>query len=120
MLFAEKIFEKGINMHSPHPSFQSDGILLYLLCRLAFGNIGWFDSKVLSELAPSFDLLCIKLDDELPQSKSLKFFVIASRRSVELSPKRGRVSVEGELRVAVQDEGYVCVCDVVLVDIFGG
>lgn len=51
MLFAEKIFEEGIDMHSPHPSFQSDGVLLYLLCRLTFGNIRWLNSKILSELA---------------------------------------------------------------------
>jgi hypothetical protein len=107
-------------MHSPHPSFQSDGILLYLLCRLTFGDIRWLNSKILSELAPSFDLLCIKLDDEFPQSERLKFFVVATRRSVELSPKGGRVNVERKLRIAVQDEGYVCVCDVILVDAFRG
>jgi hypothetical protein len=120
MLFAEKIFEEGIDMHSPHPSFQSDGILLYLLCRLTFGDIWWLNSKILSELTPSFDLLRIELDDEFPQSERLKFFVVATRRSVELSPKGGRVNVERKLRIAVQDEGYVCVCDVVLVDIFRG
>jgi hypothetical protein len=119
MLFAEKIFEEGIDMHSPHPSFQSDSVLLYLLCRLTFGNIWWFDSKVLSELAPGFDFLRIKLDNELPQSERLEFFIIAARRSVELSPKRSRINVEGELRIAVQNEGYVCICDVVFVDVFG-
>jgi hypothetical protein len=77
-------------------------------------------SKILSELAPSFDLLRIELDDELPQSERLKLFVVASRRSVELSPKSARVNIEGELRIAVQDEGYVCICDVVLVDVFRG
>jgi hypothetical protein len=120
MLFAEKIFEESIDMHSPHPSFQSDGVLLYLLCRLTFGDIRWLNSKILSELTPSFDLLRVKLDDELPQSERLKLFVVASRRSVELSPKSARVNIEGELRIAVQDEGYVCICDVVLVDVFRG
>jgi hypothetical protein len=40
MLFAKKIFEEGIDMHRPHPSFQSDRILLYFLYRLTFGDIG--------------------------------------------------------------------------------
>ena len=46
MFFAEKVFEKGIDVHSPHPSFQSDGVLLYLLRRLTFGNVRWLNSKV--------------------------------------------------------------------------
>jgi hypothetical protein len=66
VLFAQKIFEKRINMHSPHPSFQSDCILLYFLYRLTFGDIRWFDSEILGELTPGFDLFGIELDDELP------------------------------------------------------
>jgi hypothetical protein len=120
MLFAEQILEKGIDMHSPHPSFQSDGILLYLLCRLTFGKIRWLDSKILSELTPSFDLLRVKFDDEFPQGERLKLFVVTSRRRVELGPKRARVRVERELRIAVQDEGYVSICNVVRVNVFGG
>lgn len=119
MLFTEKIFEEGIDMHSPHPSFQSDSVLLYLLCRLTFGNIRWLNSKILSKLTPGLDLLRIKLDDKLPQRERLEFFIVAARRSVELSPKRSRVNVERELRIAIKDEGYVCICDVVLVDFFG-
>jgi hypothetical protein len=119
MLFAKKIFEERIDMHRSHPSFQSDCILLYLLHRLTFGNIWRLNSKVLSELAPCFDLLSIELDDKLPQSICLKFFVIASRWSVELSPKRARVNVEREMRVAVQNERYICICDVVRIDVLG-
>lgn len=119
MFFAEKIFEKGIDMHSPHPSFQSDCILLYFLYRLTFGNIRWLDSEVLSELTPSLDLLSIEFDNELPQSIRLKFFIVASRRSIELSPKRARVNVEGKVRIAVQNERYICIRDVVRIDVFG-
>jgi len=119
MLFAEEIFEEGIDMHSPHPSFQSNCILLYLLYRLTFGNVWWLDSKVLSELTPSFDLLSIEFDYELPQSIRLKFFIVASRRSIELSPKRARVNVERKVRIAVQNERYICIRDVIRIDVFG-
>ena len=118
MLFAEQIFEESIDMHSPHPSFQSDRVLLHLLYRLTFGDVRRFDSEVLSELTPSFDLFRIELDDKLPQSECLEFFVVTSRRSIELSPKRGRVNVEGEVRIAVQNECYICIGDVVRVDVF--
>lgn len=66
VLLAEKIFEEGINMHGPHPSFQPDSILLYLLYGLTLGDIGRLDSEVLGELTPSLDSFSIKFDDELP------------------------------------------------------
>jgi hypothetical protein len=66
VLFAQKIFEERINMHGPHPSFQSDRILLYFLYRLSFGDIRWLDSKVLGKLTPSLYFFSIELDDELP------------------------------------------------------
>lgn len=97
MLLAQKVFEESIDMHGSHPSFQSDCVLLYLLYRLTFGDIRWFDTKVLGKLTPSFDFFGIELDDELPQSECLEFLVVTSRRSIELSPKRARVNVEVEM-----------------------
>jgi hypothetical protein len=66
MPFTEKILEEGIDVHCPHPSLQSDRVLLYLLYRLAFGNVGWFDTEVLSKLTPSLDFFGIEFDDQLP------------------------------------------------------
>jgi hypothetical protein len=120
MLFAQEVFEEGIDMHSPHPPFQSDGILLYLLYRLTFGDIRWLDSEVLGELTPSLDIFSIELDDKLPQSICLKLFVVTPRRSIKLSTKSTRIDVEVEMWVAVQDEGYICICNIVGVDVLGG
>jgi hypothetical protein len=83
----EKILEEGIDMHCAHPSLQSDRVLLYLLYRLAFGNVGRFDTEVLSKLTPSLDFFGIELDDQFPQSKSFEFLVIAARWGVELGAK---------------------------------
>jgi hypothetical protein len=66
MSLAEKVLKEGIDMHCPHPSLQSDRILLNLLYRLAFGNVGRFDTEVLGKLAPSLDFFCIELDDQFP------------------------------------------------------
>jgi hypothetical protein len=119
VLFAQKIFEKRINMHGPHPSFQSDRILLYFLYRLSFGHIRWFDTKILRELAPCFDLFGIELDDEFPQSECFELFIVASGRSIELSPQCARVNIDVEMRIAVQDEGYVSICNVFRIDVLG-
>ena len=83
----EKILEESIDMHCPHPSLQSDRVLLYLLYRLAFGDIRRLDTEVLSKLTPGLDFFGIELDDQLPQSKGLEFFVIAPGWGVELRPK---------------------------------
>lgn len=118
MPFSEKIFEEGIDMHCPHPSFESDRVLLYLLHRLAFGNVRRFDTKVLSKLTPSLDFFGIKLDDQFPQSKGFEFLVIAPRWGVELGPKCRCIRVQVEVRITVQDERYVRICDGVGADIF--
>lgn len=84
MLFAEEILEKGIHMHRSHPSFQSDCVLLHFLDRLAFRYIRRFDPKILSKLAPSFDLFGVKFHDKFPQGIDLKLFVVTPGRCIEL------------------------------------
>jgi len=66
MSLAEKVLEEGIDMHCPHPSLQSDRVLLYLLDRLALGHIRRFDTKVLSKLTPSLDFFGIEFDNQFP------------------------------------------------------
>jgi hypothetical protein len=111
MSLAEKILEEGIDMHRPHPSLQSDRVLLYLLDRLAFGNVGRLDTEVLSKLTPSLDLFGIKLDDQLPQREGSEFLVIAPGWGIELGAKCRCICAQVEMRITIQDERYVCICD---------
>lgn len=117
MLLAQQVLKKGIDMHCPHPPLQSNGVLLYFLYRLAFGDIGRLDTEILGELAPCLDLFGIEFDDQLPQGIYFEFFVVASGRRVELRTECGSVNVEVKMRIAIENERYVGVGDGVSIDI---
>jgi hypothetical protein len=111
MSLAEKILKEGIDMHCPHPSLQSNRVLLYLLYRLAFGNIGRLNTEVLGKLTPCLDFFSIEFDDQFPQSEGSELLVIAPGRGVELGPKCRCICAQVEMRITIQDERYVCICD---------
>lgn len=111
VLFAQEVLKKGVNMHGAHPALQSHRILLDLLRALALVRVRRRNAQIERQLRPGLDLLRIELAYQLEERPAAESVAIAFGGRAKELHQLGGVGRDGKIRVAVQDEGRVCVTD---------
>ena len=119
MLFAQEVFEEGINVHGAHPALQSHGILLDFLGALALVRVGWRDAQVQGQLRPCLDFFGVELAYELEQGPATEGIAIALGWRAEELHQLGGVGGGCKAGVAVEDEGGIGVVDGVVGHVAG-